>query len=166
MPRNAPLRKESKPLGHTRPSAPQVAPRKSVNGSGCREKPFCRGDIKIDISKKSERISQSMPCPYRRGKKSGNFSSEFWEFLWLHSLPVKLPIRETVSPSREVEGTDRFWEGGGYRAKQDHACALLILALSGPYLCKLAFKTVHELWLFSLSPGFGFSFGGEGWNII
>lgn len=30
-------------------------------------------------------------------------SSGFWEFLGLHSLPVKLQIRETVSPSREVE---------------------------------------------------------------
>lgn len=69
------------------------------------------------------------------------------------STPRLLSYRsETQSPLRE-KWKVRTGPGreGGYRAKQDSACA------------QLAFKTVHELWvcLFSLSPGFGYHLRSE-----
>lgn len=44
-------------LGNNRPSVPLVTPRRNVDSSGHQEKPFCRGNVKTNISKESERIS-------------------------------------------------------------------------------------------------------------
>lgn len=64
----------NEPHGHACPSAPLVAPRRSANGSGRREKPFCRGDVKTNISQGSEKISQPVPQPlYERKRKWRNF---------------------------------------------------------------------------------------------
>lgn len=48
--RPAPLCQGQEPRAHACPSAPLVTPRRSADGSGHREKPFCRGDFKTNVS--------------------------------------------------------------------------------------------------------------------
>lgn len=47
--RPAPLCQVQEPRAHACPSAPLVTPRRSADGFGHREKPFCRGDVKTNV---------------------------------------------------------------------------------------------------------------------